>query len=35
MVNQNKIFSFKLKRQAKNIFPIDVQKIVGMSGYVI
>ena len=29
MVNQNKIFSFKIKRQVKNIFPRDVEKTVG------
>ena len=28
MVNQNKIFSFKIKRQAKNIFPRDVERTV-------
>ena len=26
MVNQNKIFSFKIKCQAKNIFPSDVER---------
>ena len=25
MVNQNKICSFKIKRQAKNVFPNDVE----------
>ena len=29
MVNKNKIFSFKIKRQAKNVFPRDVERIVG------
>ena len=28
MVNQNKIFSFKIKRQAKNVFPSDVKRTV-------
>ena len=28
MVNQNKIFSFKMKRQAKNVFPRDVERTV-------
>ena len=28
MVNQNKIFSFELKRQAKNVFPKDVERTV-------
>ena len=28
MVNQNKIFLFKIKRQAKNVFPFDVERIV-------
>ena len=28
MVNQNKIFSFKIKRQAKNVFPGDVERTV-------
>ena len=28
MVNQNKIFSFKIKRQSKNIFPRDVERTV-------
>ena len=28
MVNQNKIFSFKIKRQAKNVFPSDVESTV-------
>ena len=30
MVNQNTIFSFKIKRQAKNIFPRDVKRTVGL-----
>ena len=30
MVNQNKIFSFKIKGQAKNIFPSDVERTVGI-----
>ena len=30
MVNQNKIFSFKIKRQAKNFFPRDVERTVGV-----
>ena len=29
MVNQNKRVSFKIKRQAKNIFPRDVERTVG------
>ena len=29
MVNQNKIFSFKIKRHAKNVFPRDVERTVG------
>ena len=29
MVNQNKIFSFKIKRQAKSVFPSDVERTVG------
>ena len=28
-VNQNKIFLFKIKRQAKNVFPRDVERTVG------
>ena len=28
MVNQNKIFSFEIKRQAKNVFPRDVERTV-------
>ena len=28
MVNQNKIFSFKIKHQAKTVFPSDVEKTV-------
>ena len=28
MVNQNKTFLFKIKRQANNVFPSDVEKIV-------
>ena len=28
MVNQNKIFSFKIKHQAKNVFPRDVERTV-------
>ena len=30
MVSQNKRFSFKIKRQAKNIFPRDVERTVDM-----
>ena len=30
MVNQNKIFSFKIKRQAKNLFPSDVKRTVAV-----
>ena len=30
MVNQNKIFSFNIKRQAKNIFPRDVERTVSI-----
>ena len=29
MVSQNKRFSFKIKRQAKNVFPRDVERTVG------
>ena len=29
MVNQNKIFSFKIMRQAKNVLPSDVERTVG------
>ena len=29
MVNRNKMFSFKIKRQAKNVFPSDVERTVG------
>ena len=29
MVNQNKIFSFKIKQQAEKVFPSDVEWIVG------
>ena len=28
MVNQNKLFSFKTKRQTKNVFPRDVERTV-------
>ena len=28
MVNQNKIFSFKIKRPAENVFPRDVERTV-------
>ena len=28
MVNQNKIFSFKIKRQVKNVFPRDVERTI-------
>ena len=28
MVSQNKIFLFKIKRQAKNLFPRDVERTV-------
>ena len=28
MVSQNKMFSFKIKRQAKNVFPRDVERTV-------
>ena len=28
MVTQNKIFSFKIKRKAKNVFPNDVERTV-------
>ena len=30
MVIQNKIFSFKIKRQAKNVFPSDVERTVDL-----
>ena len=32
MVNQNKIFSFKIKRQAKAVFPRDVKSTVVYAG---
>ena len=37
MVIQNKIFSFKIKRQAKNVFPSDVERTVVYSskGYIL
>ena len=28
MVNQNKMFTFKIKRQAKNVFPNDAERTV-------
>ena len=28
MVNQNKMFSFKIKRQAENVFPSDIERTV-------
>ena len=28
MFSQNKIFSFKIKRQAKNVFPSNVEKTI-------
>ena len=31
MLNQNKIFSFKIKRQTKNVFPRDVERIVNQN----
>ena len=30
MINQNKIFSFKIKCQAKNVFPSDVERTEGI-----
>ena len=30
MVIQNKIFPFKIKRQAKNVFPSDVERTVNI-----
>ena len=30
MISQNKSFSFKIKRQAKNVFPRDVDRTVSM-----
>ena len=33
MVNLNKIYSFKVKRQAKNVFPSDVDRIVVIPGH--
>ena len=30
MVNLNKIFSFKINRQAKNVYPSDVERTVGI-----
>ena len=35
MVNQNKIFSFEIKRQAKNLFPRDVEKTVSVFIYAL
>ena len=32
MVNQNKMFSFKIKCQAKHIFPSDVDRTVAIKG---
>ena len=31
MDNQNKIFSFKIKRQTKNVFPRDVERTVSVN----
>ena len=33
MINQNKIFSFKIKCQAKNVFPSDVERTVEPTKY--
>ena len=33
MVNQNKIFSFEIKRQAKNVFPKDVERTIDTQYY--
>ena len=33
MVNQNKIFSFKVKQQTQNLFPSDVEEIVVLIFY--
>ena len=33
MVYQNKIFSFKIKRQAKNVFLNDVERTVGYTTF--
>ena len=30
MINQNKLFSFKIKCQAKNVFSSDVDSTVGL-----
>ena len=30
MVNQNKLFSFEIKRQAENVFPRDVESTVNI-----
>ena len=30
MVSQNKVFSFKIKRQAKNVFPSDVERTLDL-----
>ena len=35
MVNQNKIFSFEIKCQAKNLFPRDVERTVVEIGHEI
>ena len=35
MVNQNKTFSFKIKRQAKDVFPSDVERTVVRSSFTI
>ena len=35
MVSQNKIFSFKIKRQAKNVYPRDVERTVGPGFYIL
>ena len=33
MVIQNKIFPFKIKRQAKNVFPSDVERTVSLGPF--
>ena len=35
MVIQNKLFPFKIKRQAKNVFPSDVERtVVNINAYI-
>ena len=30
MVSQNNVFSFKIKRQAKNVFPSDIERTLDL-----